>query len=91
MLTSQNVSPVKMFAEETRRYGTLVTQIYSKSDVLVLNGHNCGLRVLNNALHVRQGTVLGEEKESIVYYRGTAPIKKTIILARAGNITLESL
>src|SRR5215471_15987405 len=77
--------------EETARYASLADHAMASSDVLVLNGHGCGLRVLNKALHVKQGSLLGADREPIVYYKGTVPIKTIVIMSKSGMVSLDAL
>ena len=76
--------------EESARYATLADEMMSGSDAIVLSGH-CGLKVSNKALHVKRGPLLGVEREDIIYYRGTVPIRTIIMLSRSGNISLDAL
>lgn len=82
---------VRDFAEETIRYSSLADEVMSKSDTLILNGRNCGLKVSNSALYVRTGSLLGESNEPVIYYRGTIPFRKIIILSHSGNISIDAL
>jgi CRISPR/Cas system-associated endonuclease Cas1 len=77
--------------EETTRYSTMADDAMARSDTLVLNGHGCGLHVSNKALHVKYGSLLGADREPIIYYKGLVPIKTIVILARSGSISLEAL
>src|SRR5258706_14408418 len=89
--TMPSVHSYKYTVEETARYSTLADEAMAKSDTLVLNGHNCGLRVSNKALHVKQGTLPGAERDPIIYYKGVVSIRTIVLLARSGSISLEAL
>jgi hypothetical protein len=62
-----SIHSYKYSLEETARYSMMADNAMSSSDVLVLNGFNCGLRVSKKALHVKQGSLLGVEREPIIY------------------------
>jgi CRISPR-associated protein Cas1 len=86
-----SVHSYKYSMEETARYASLADEVMSNCDMLVVNGHNCGLRVSNKALHVKQGSLLGVEREPIIYYKGVVPIRTIVLLGRSGIISLEAL
>jgi CRISPR-associated protein Cas1 len=86
-----SIHSYKYSMEETTRYSTMADDAMASGNVLVLNGHGCGLRVSNKALHVKQGSLLGADREPIIYYKGLVPIKTIVILARSGSISLEAL
>src|SRR5205807_1276475 len=87
----QSVHSYKYTIEETARYSTLADEAMARCDTLVMNGHNCGLKVSNKALHVKQGTLPGVEREPIIYYKGVVPIRTIVLIARSGTISLEAL
>jgi CRISPR-associated protein Cas1 len=86
-----SIHSYKFSMEETARYATLADEAMSASDTVVLNGHGCGLRVMNKALHVKQGSLLGADREPIIYYKGTATIKTIVLMGKSGMISLEAL
>ncbi len=86
-----SIHSYKYSMEESARYASLADDVMSNGSTLVLNGHGCGLRVRNKALHVNQGSLLGVEREPIIYYKGTVPIRTIVFMVRSGNISLEAL
>lgn len=86
-----SIHSYKFSMEETARYVNLADDVMMGTDTLVLNGHNCGLRVVNKALYVKQGKLLGIDREPSIYYKGTVPFKTVIILTKSGLISMESL
>src|SRR5260370_13619831 len=86
-----SIHSYKYSMEEEARYATLADEVMSNSDTLVLNGQGCGLRVRDNALHVKQGTLLGAEREPVIYYKGTVPIRTIVFMGKSGMISVESL
>lgn len=90
MVTEPSIHSYKFSMEETARYATLADDAVARSDVLVLNGHNCGLRIVNKALHVKQGSLFDRDRATTIYYKGLVPFKSIIILSRSGSISLEA-
>jgi len=76
--------------EEEVRFASLADDVMANSDTLVLNGHNCSLRVSNSALHVKQGKLMGVDREPIIYYKGVVPIRTIVIMGRSGTISVEA-
>ena len=86
-----SIHSYKLSMEETARYAKLADEAVSRSDVLVLNGYNAGLRAINKALQVKQGKLLGVEREPVTYYKGMVPFNTIVILTKSGLISMESL
>jgi CRISP-associated protein Cas1 len=76
--------------EEEARYATLADRAMASHDILVLNGQGCSLRVSNNALHVKQGKLLGVDRDPIIYYKGTVPIRTIVFMGKSGTISVEA-
>jgi CRISP-associated protein Cas1 len=81
----------KLTMEESRRYAAMADQVMSECGTLVLSGNNCGMRVTNKALHIKQGSLIDVEREPIVYHKGDVPIKTIVFLAHSGTISLDAL
>jgi CRISP-associated protein Cas1 len=77
--------------EETARYAKLADEVMASCDALVVNGHACSLRVSNSALHVKQGKLLGVDRDPIIYYKGTVPIRTIVLMGKSGIISMEAL
>lgn len=85
-----SVNNIRSFVDESHRYSLLADEAMSSSDVVVLSGHGCGLRVWNGSLHIRQGSLSGMEREPITCFKGTCQFKTIVILSRSGSITLDA-
>src|SRR5258708_1243417 len=79
------------YANEVQRYQPASDRLLEKSDTAILTGYNCQLKVVSGALHVKAGSVNGEDHESTIYYRGTHNLKQIIILSTSGNVSLEAM
>jgi len=77
--------------EETARYAKLADSVMASCDALVVNGHACSLKVSNSALHVKQGKLLGVDRDPIIYYKGAVPIRTIVLMGKSGIISIEAL
>jgi CRISP-associated protein Cas1 len=84
------IHSTRYIVDEMSRYSPLADAAMTESDALVLNGHNCGLKVRNKALHIRPGTLTGTERSDIVFYKGVAPVRLIVILSHSGSISIEA-
>jgi CRISPR-associated protein Cas1 len=85
-----SVNNIRAFIDESHRYSSLTDEVMSSSDVVVLSGHKCGLRIWNGALHINQGSLPGLKREPITCFKGTTPFRTIVILSRSGSITLDA-
>ena len=85
----QDLFSTRDYANECKFYRGLVDSI--SGSTFVLNGYNCSLRVLNDALAVRPGSVTGELHDPLLFYRGTNSIRQIVITSNSGNISLDAL
>lgn len=49
------------------------------------------MKVCNGALSIQPGSVNGESREPVLYYRGTSGINQIIVISNSGNISLDAL
>lgn len=85
-----SVNNIHAFIDESHRYSSLADEVMTSSDVAVLSGHGCGLRVWNGTLQIRQGSLPGLKREPIICHKGTTPFRTIVILSRSGSITLDA-
>ncbi len=88
---SQSIPETKAYALSTAEYKELADKILVKSDTFVLNGHRCGLKVMDNVLFIHPGSVMGEDHDPIVCYRGTTTIRKIVVTSSSGYISVDAL
>lgn len=85
-----SVNNIHAFIDESHRYSTLADEALSSSDVAVLSGHKCGLRVWNGTLQIRQGSLHGLVRDPITCFKGTCQFRTIVILSRSGSITIDA-
>ncbi len=79
------------YAERLEYFRDKLENVSGSSDIFLLVGHGCGLKVKNDALMLQQGSAHGETVKPVLLYRGTHRIKQIVFLSTSGFVTIDAL